>query len=259
MMDKNELISVSVENKMFPDDWMGLYDDEKSSGTGNHATPVGSSYDAEITYSENEHDMNRILSGTGDHTTTVCSVDNLSAGEILPKGRNKKKEYNLMGLLGWWRRNEKDEEKFWKETIKKQEETQKRIMSKMNFVRKMCVIEKKKKSLDATVPNENISPVEVGIPALNTNFQGIKHATTSNLKRKGFPAEEQDGSPRKVRKTNASFTSTWGVLGGEQGCAEQHVLPINGASNAKTEELAELSTLKVVQENLLLYDELNHN
>ena len=137
----------------------------------------------------------------------------------------------------------------------------KRIMSKMNFVRKMCVIEKKKTSLDATVPNENISPVEVGIPSLKTNFQRIKHATTSNLnlKRKVFPAEEQDGSPRKVRKTNASFTSTWGVLGGEQGCAEQHVLLINGASYAKTEELAELSTLKVVQENLLLYDELNHN
>ena len=112
----------------------------------------------------------------------------------------------------------------------------------MNFVRNMFVIEKKKTSLDAIVTNENISPVEVKIPALNTNFQGIKHATTSNLnlKRKVFPAEELEGSPRKLRKTNASFTSTWWFWDGEQGCAEQHVLPINGASNAKTEELAEL-------------------
>ena len=47
-------------------------------------------------------------------TKDVENVDSeaISAGEIVLKGRNKikDKEYNLVGLVGWWRRNEKGEE-----------------------------------------------------------------------------------------------------------------------------------------------------
>ena len=170
-----------------------------------------------------------VSGGTGDHTATVENV--ISAGEILSKGwknpkdknQNKNKEYNLVGLLGWWRRIEKLEEKFWNDSaMKKQEENIKRMhfQSKINFVRKMSG------SVRKTEPNESGKPDEVDKPT-----RGYLEP-----KRKLFPVEELAGSPNKIRKTNASFTSTWRFWVGKERCTEQQqdfaVLSTGGAKSS---------------------------
>ena len=68
---------------------------------------------------------------------------------------------------GTSRRNEKEEEKFWQESLKKQEENRNRMKSRINFVRKISVNDRKIKT------HENESPVEVKIPSLDTMIRFI--------------------------------------------------------------------------------------
>ena len=150
---------------------------------------------------------------------------------------------NLVGLLGWWRRIEKSEEKFWNDSAKKQQEENIKKMktqSKINFVRKMSGSVRKSK------PNESRKPVEVDTPTrgyLESNLLKVKHAPIHKPKRKLFPVEELAGSPTKISKTNASFTSTWRFWVGKERCTEQqHVLHTISAPFKKTEDLAVLST-----------------
>ena len=248
------------------------------SATGDHATTVSSNdaYNAQCDDEpvqdgwksglEGWKASNMIISrGTGDHTTSVGSkllmptqdveiVDSevISAGESVLKAQNKikEKEYNLVGLVGWWRRNEREEEKFWKESKKKLEEKNIRTMSRMSFVRNM-----------SGKPHEMESQVEVKTPVkvdFDPNLLSGMHATNSNSKRKLFLAEDLAGTPSKVRKISASFTSTWRFGEGKEGCEEQQHIHID-ASFLKTEEWAVLSTSEVVQESLVLSNELHHN
>ena len=158
-----------------------------------------------------------------------------------------------MGLVGWWGRNEREEENFWKESKKKLEEKKNRTMSRIDFVRKM-----------SGKPNEKECPVDEKTPSkvgFNSNLLSEMHATTSDSKRKIYPTEELAGTPSKVRKLSASFTSTWRFWEGKEGCEEQQQhsnIDIN-SSFLKTEELVVLSTRGVVHESLLLFDELHHN
>ena len=79
-------------------------------------------------------------------------------------------------------------------------------------------------SVRKTKPNESRNPFEVDTPT-----RGYLEP-----KRKLFPVEELAGSPNKIRKTNASFTSTWRFWVGKERCTEQQqdlgVLSTGGAN-----------------------------
>ena len=131
-------------------------------------------------------DKENMKSGTGDHATAGGG------------------EYNLHGLIGWWRRLEKGEEPFWNECRRKQKEKLMRKTTTLSFIQKFYpaanVENNRRVSLNETLPKVNMR-TENRTVALNTE-------QSFNKKQKIDISLPQVGSPNKIQKIKNNFSST---------------------------------------------------
>ena len=89
-------------------------------------------------------------------------------------------EYNLVGLIGWWRRLEKGEESFWNECRIKQREKLSRISTTLSFIKKFDlstnVVDDGRVNLTEALPQVNTRTVALNPEeTINNNKTKIKH------------------------------------------------------------------------------------
>ena len=122
-------------------------------------------------------------------------------------------EYNLVGLIGWWRRIEKEEEYFWKECIRKEEYKLRRRSTKMSFIKRFYPAANLEE--DGKI---NLTGILLQVDENNQERTvALNPEKTLKQKRKIDNSVQQMGSPSKIRKTNTTFSSTQQFWGGKQG------------------------------------------
>ena len=198
---------------------------ESKKGKGNHTLPVG-----EITESEELQagwkniPVSNAIGGTGNHAPTVGGAQNLPGGWTGEDGMKAKKQnktsqnhsYNLVGLVGFWRRWERKEKIFLMEGTKKETKKREEKVARGTFVH--SIINRIKPTTTVTEEEEYSS---------STTYQsGVQvKSQTANIrvgqKRKNdiFVTGEQFGSPVKTRKLN-NFEIARIFWVGKEGSAE---------------------------------------
>ena len=140
-------------------------------------------------------------SGTRKHAPTVVGDKHASTGN----GGS----YTLLGLIGWWRRMEKEEENFWKTADRRQQAAIAKVsFFTTKFVKNLQTTPRKNYLLE-----KNKSMKDSSIPAL--------HISRDAEKRKEFYDHSQ-GSPSKRQNTQFMITREFWV--GKSRSDEQQLL-----------------------------------